>query len=157
MNETDPLPETEIGAATKGGNFVLYTRAAARRNAAPDAPVLVVEDDEATRRLLERVLTLEGFPVRTAAHSGEFAEALRTPPMPRLVLLDFELPGVNGLRLLALLRQQPLTRAIPVMMVTGHTESQHIQQAMALGADGYLSKPLSVATLRAAVARILSR
>src|SRR5262245_19568233 len=125
MDAGELLPHAEVGVASAGGNFVLYTRSAVRRGgAAPDAPVLVVEDDEGTRRLFERVLTLQGFEVRTAADSGEFAAALRVPPLPRLILLDLELPRVDGFRLLALLRQQALTRSIPVVMVTGHTESK---------------------------------
>ena len=150
------LPETEIGAGVAGGNFVFYTRGAARpAPASPDSPVLVVEDDADTRRLLERVVKLERLPVRTASDSREFAQLIRTPPLPRLVLLDLELPRVNGFKILSLIRQQPQTSAIPVVMVTGHTDNKHILQAMALGADGYLSKPVTVATLRAALVRLL--
>jgi CheY-like chemotaxis protein len=153
-------PDTEIGAsrAANGGNFISYARAAAPRPAvSPDAPVMVVEDDEDTRRLLERVLKLQGLPVRTAADSRELLLALRKPPLPRLMLLDVELPRVNGFKILALLRQQPQTADLPVVMVTAHAETKHILQAMSLGADGYLSKPVKVATLRAMVARILAR
>ena len=152
------LPDTEIGAGVPGGNYVFLTRnATPRAPASPDSPVLVVEDDADTRRLLERVVKLENLPVRAASDSREFALAIRQPPLPRLVLLDLELPRVNGFKILQLLRQQPQTSAVPVVMVTAHTETKHILQAMALGADGYLSKPVTVATLRAALARLLPR
>jgi CheY-like chemotaxis protein len=73
------------------------------------------------------------------------------------MLLDVELPRVSGFKILALLRQQPQTADLPVVMVTAHAETKHILQAMSLGADGYLSKPVKVATLRAMVGRILAR
>ena len=151
-------PETEIGSAPlANGRFIAYVRAAAPRNAPHDAPVIVVEDDEDTRRLLERVLKIASLPVRTAADSREFMHWFRTPPLPRLVMLDIELPRVNGFKILQLIRQQPQTADIPVVMVSAHAEPKHIQQAMTLGADGYLSKPVKVATLREMLAKVLHR
>jgi CheY-like chemotaxis protein len=153
--ETALGPDTEIGAAAGSGNYIFYARAAkARARPAADAPVLVVEDDEIVRGLLERVFKLEGLPVRAAGDSREFSQHLRKPPLPRLVVLDLELPRVSGFRILELVRQQPQTAQIPVVMLSGHAESKHILQAMSLGADGYLSKPVKVATLRAMLARV---
>jgi CheY-like chemotaxis protein len=149
-------PDTEIGVTAGGGNFIFYTRAAARRaSASREAPVIVVEDDQVVRGLLERVFKLEGLPVRAAADSREFAQHLRKPPLPRLIVLDLELPGVNGFRILQLIRQQAQTAEIPVVMLSGHAETKHILQAMSLGADGYLSKPVRVATLRAMLAKLV--
>ena len=70
-------------------------------------------------------------------------------------MLDLELPGVNGFRILQLIRQQAQTAEIPVVMLSGHAETKHILQAMSLGADGYLSKPVRVATLRAMLAKLV--
>jgi CheY-like chemotaxis protein len=151
-------PETEIGSArVANGSFIAYARAATPRDAHPEAPVIVVEDDEDTRRLLERVLRIASLPVRTAADSREFLQLLQKVRPPRLVLLDIELPRVNGFKILQLLRQQPQTAAVPVVMVSGHAEPKHIQQAMSLGAEGYLSKPVKVSTLREMLAKVLHR
>src|SRR5262245_6873321 len=92
-------PATDIGAPRpgKGDNLIAYARGGVPRPAAaPDAPVLVVEDDEDVRRLLEKVLTQQGYPVRTAADGQQFVQAIRQRPMPCLVLLDVELPRLNG-------------------------------------------------------------
>src|SRR5262245_26010390 len=147
-------PHGMIGTG-KNGNFIAYARSPQQPAAQSDAPVVVVEDDEITRRLLERVLTLQGFAVRTAADGQEFAQVLRQRPLPRLVVLDVELPKVSGFRLLTLLRQHPQTSAIPVVMLTGRTDNKDLMQGLSLGADAYLSKPVSVESLRQSIERVL--
>jgi CheY-like chemotaxis protein len=149
--------EPRIGEYAAGkGNLVTYIRlGGVRTPAAADAPVLIVDDDEDTRRLMERAMVLHGLPVRTAADSKEVAQAMRKPPPPRLILLDIDLPGTNGFRIMQLLRQNPQTATIPIVLVTSHSEPSDVIQGLSLGADGYLSKPLSIATLRAAVAKVL--
>lgn len=153
-------PDTEIGCRKPGtrGNFIAYARYDATRSpAAAQAPVLVVEDDEDTRRLLERILAREGYLVRTAADSAEFLQAIRKPPLPRLILLDVELPRISGFKILALLRQHPQTSVIPVVMVTARSENKDVLHAMSLGADGYLSKPVTLEMLRATIEKVLPR
>jgi CheY-like chemotaxis protein len=153
-------PDAEIGSLRDGqaGNFICYTRAgAAAVQVGADAPIIVVEDDEVTRRVLERALTLSGYPVRVAADSREFLQLMKKPPLPRLILLDVELPQVNGFKILSLLRGHPQTSAIPMVMLTGRSENQDLLHALSLGADGYLSKPVTLATLRATIDRLLRR
>ena len=155
-----PNPDTQIGALRpgKGANFIAYARYDANRSpASAHAPILVVEDEDDTRRLLERVLVREGYLVRSAADSAEFLQAIRTPPLPRLILLDVELPRISGFKLLALLRQHPQTSVIPVVMVTARSENKDLLQAMSLGADGYLSKPVTLEMLRATLEKVLPR
>jgi CheY-like chemotaxis protein len=154
-----PAPKIPAQAAigrSSDGNFIAFARGGARRSlrSAADAPIVVVEDDPDTRRLLERVLTLHGFPVRTAADIDEFKQVMR-PPLPRLVLLDIELPRVNGLRILSALRQHPQTAALPVVMVTARSGNKDLAQALSLGADGYVTKPLTVAVLRSVIDKVL--
>src|SRR5881394_1153099 len=136
-----------IGSLGPGhvGNFVCFLAASARRvTATADAPVTVVEDDETTRRVLQRALAAQGYPARVSANGREFLQTLRKPPLPRLVLLDVELPEVNGFKLLTLLRQHPQTADIPVVMLTGRSESKDLLHGLSLGADGYLSKPVKL-------------
>ena len=159
-NAADDTMRPEVGAQRpgKGANHIVYARGGVqRRPAAPDAPILVVEDDEDTRRLLERILTVEGYPVRTAADSPTFIQALRCAPLPRLILLDVELPKISGFRLLGLLRNEPQTSDIPIVMVTARSENKDLLQGLASGADGYLSKPVSVDALRAIIAKVLQQ
>jgi len=159
LPEPAVLPESEIGASRPelGGNCIFYVRAGVSRPAAPDVPILVVEDDPDTRRLLEKVLTLQGFAVRGAADSREFQQAIRRPPLPQLILLDVELPRISGFKLLTALRQHPQTSAIPIVMVTARTQNKDLLYGLSLGADGYLSKPFTVEALRSMIDRVLPR
>lgn len=133
---------------------VLRRRAKGVQTAA-QALVLLVEDDEDMRRLMHRVLDRMGIAVRTAGESNAFQAALRKPPLPRLILLDVELPGVNGFKLLTALRRHPKTRDIPVLLVTSRSEDRDLFYGLTLGADGYLSKPFDIESLRAMVAKLL--
>ena len=149
--------DTRIGVVDEAGGLITYIRFGVERAAvAADAPVLIVDDDEDTRRLLERAMVLHGLPVRTAADGRELAQAIRKPPMPRLILLDVDMPGTDGFRILQLLRQNRHTAALPIIMVTSRSAGPDIVQGLSLGADGYLSKPVSLNTLRAAVAKVLT-
>ena len=152
--------DAEIGRLREGhaGNFICYARAGAvARPATADAPIVVVEDDATTRQLLGKALVSLGYPVRGAADGAQFQQLLRKPPLPRLILLDVELPQVNGFKILAVLRQHPQTSAIPLVMLTARSENKDLLHALSLGADGYLSKPVSVAALRAVIDRLLRR
>lgn len=138
------------------GNSIQVLRRRTRgAPAAAHAPVLVVEDDEDMGRLIHRVLDRQGLVVRLAAESNAFQAALRQPPLPRLILLDVELPGASGFKLLTALRRHPQTRDIPILLVTSRAEDKDLFQALALGADGYLSKPFSIDALRAMVCELL--
>jgi CheY-like chemotaxis protein len=154
-----PRPEFEIGALRPGhaGNLICYARSGVASMAASGAPIVVVDDDESMRRLLEKVLGALGYPVRSAADGQEFMQLMRKPPMPRLILLDVELPKVNGFKILTALRQHPQTANLPLVMLTARSESKDLLHALSLGADGYLSKPVSVATLRATIERLAGR
>ena len=69
--------------------------------------------------------------------------------------LDVELPQVSGFKILSVLRHHPQTSAIPLVMLTARTEQKDLLQALSLGADAYLSKPVTVAALRSMVDRML--
>lgn len=158
LGEHAPDPQSEIGGRRTdiAGNFIYYVRSGAPRAAASaDAPILIVEDDEDTRHLLDKVLRLQGFPVRAAADSREFQQELRKPPLPCLILLDVELPRVSGFKLLTVLRQHPQTSGIPVVLVTARSANKDLLYGLSLGADGYLSKPFTVESLCSLVQKVL--
>jgi len=157
-NET-PRTEAEIGKLRRehAGNFICYARGGGGRDAAPDAPIVLVDDDVPTRLLLEKVLQALGYPARSAGDSQELVQLMRQPPLPRLILIDVELPHVNGFKILTALRKHPQTGAIPLVMLTGRSEPKDLLHALSLGADGYLSKPVSVTSLRTTLDRLLKK
>jgi len=151
-------PRREPPIAARSANLVCYANARPGPSRAdPDAPVLVLEDHEGSRRLLEKAIALYGLPVRAAADVREFAKALRQPPLPRLILLDVGLPQANGFQILTHLRLHAQTSAIPVVMVTAKSGNSDVIRALSLGADGYLSKPIVVSALRSVLDTVLQR
>ena len=157
--EVPPRAEAEIGKLGAGhaGNLIRYARAGVTGRPDAEAPVMIVEDDETTRRLMEKALTSHGYIVRGAADGPQFLQLIRRPPLPRLILLDVELPQVSGFKILTVLRQHPQTSAIPLVMLTARSENKDLLHALSLGADAYLSKPITVAALRSMVDRLLRR
>jgi CheY-like chemotaxis protein len=154
-----PAPRAPAAAAPatrRGSDIVCYARAAGGSEIIPeDAPVLVVEDHEGTRRLMEKMMELLKFPVRLAADNREFARELRQPPLPRLVLLDVGLPRVDGFQILSHLRAHPQTKSIPVVMVTGRSGRKDVIRGLMLGADGYVAKPVSLNAMRSVIETVL--
>jgi len=141
--------------ARPGAAIQMLRRKSRGVQAAAQSPVLVVEDDDDMRRLIHRVLERMGLAVRSAAEASTFQAALRQPPLPQLILLDVELPGISGFKLLTALRRHPKTKDVPVLLVTSRAEDKDLMCGLTLGADGYLSKPFSPDELRAMVSGLL--
>jgi two-component system, cell cycle response regulator DivK len=118
--------------------------------------ILVVEDHEKNRKLVRDVLTFKGYRV-LEAETGEDGIRLACEHLPRLVLMDIQLPGMDGIEALRRLRADEITRAIPVIAVTASAMDRDRQKIMAAGFDGYQSKPLDVKEFMAAVEAMLAR
>ena len=118
------------------------------------APVIhVVDDDASLRQALERVLTEEGYSVRTYASAGDFL--LAAPHAPGCIVLDLNMPGPDGLEL-----QDGLARAgsaLPVIFLTGHGDVTHSVRAMKAGAIDFLQKPVESEILLTAIGAALER
>jgi DNA-binding response OmpR family regulator len=108
--------------------------------------VLIVDDDPNVVEVIAANLEAEGYQVETAVDGGDAWERLIAEP-PDLVVLDWMLPGRNGLDLLADLRRHPQTRHIPVVLLTAKARDEEIWAGWQAGADYYLTKPFKVEQL----------
>jgi CheY-like chemotaxis protein len=108
-----------------------------------DRQVLVVEDNEKNMKLFRDVLQAKGYTTLEAT-SGEDAVALAQTEEPSLVLMDVQLPGIDGIEALGRLRRDERTAAIPVLALTAQAMSGDRERFLAAGFDGYLSKPVDV-------------
>ena len=107
----------------------------------PGEPILVVDDNPMNLKLTRILLTGEGYQVRVARDSREALEALETFH-PRLILMDLQLPGVDGLQLTRQLKSDPATRDVPILALTACAMRGDEQRAYQAGCDGYISKPI---------------
>jgi CheY-like chemotaxis protein len=118
--------------------------------------ILVIEDNEKNRKLVRDVLTFKGYSI-VEADNGEDGVRLAGERLPKLILMDIQLPGIDGIEALRRIRANETTRAIPIIAVTASAMDRDRQQIMAAGFDGYQSKPLNVKEFMAAVEAILAR
>src|SRR5213595_3873129 len=114
--------------------------------------ILVADDDAAVRLLCRTVLTTEGFEVLEAT-DGLTCIAEARAHQPDLVLLDWMMPGVDGVDTLRAIKGASATREIPVVMLTALDSTAQINLATQSGADGYVTKPFEVADLLSLVRR----
>jgi CheY-like chemotaxis protein len=112
--------------------------------------VLVVDDNEALRENLAEALQLEGYTVAVAPNGEAALARLGQDPLPRVVLLDFMLPGMSGADLLSRIRGEPRLAGVRVVMTTGSTGIRSLASA----ADAILVKPFGVRDLLAALKRV---
>jgi two-component system cell cycle response regulator DivK len=108
--------------------------------------VLIVEDNEKNTKLFRDVLHATGYRTLEAA-TGEDAIALAVTNEPALVLMDVQLPGIDGVETLARLRADQRTASIPVLALTAQAMDGDRERFLAAGFDGYLSKPVDIAEL----------
>jgi CheY-like chemotaxis protein len=118
--------------------------------------ILIVEDNERNRKLVRDVLQVKGYQT-VESETAEEGLRLARERHPALVLMDIQLPGMDGMAALGHLRADPQTRAIPVMAVTASAMTHNRQQIMAAGFDAYQSKPINVKGFLEAVRELLDR
>lgn len=116
--------------------------------------VLIADDDVKSRKLLADVLQAEGHATLTA-ENGERAIAMVRSVKPALILMDVQMPALDGLAAVKALKVDRATRRIPVLAVTALAMRDDRKRMLAAGFDGYLSKPISIKELRAEVRRYL--
>ena len=116
--------------------------------------ILIVEDDEKSRKLVRDVLTVKGYTI-VEAETGEEGVRLARERRPSLILMDIRLPGINGIEALRQLRAEPTTRGVPVLAMTAAVMPEHRQTVTDAGFDAFQSKPISVKAFVAAVEQLL--
>jgi phosphoserine phosphatase RsbU/P len=117
-----------------------------------DGQILIVDDDSVTRRLLARTLHSAGYECTEAASGDEALAAVRGE-QPSLLLLDFEMPGLNGAEVLKKLRDDndPDVANVPAIMLTGHSGEASEVLCLEAGANDFVTKPINTAVLRARI------
>ncbi|MGE5307076.1 MAG: response regulator [Alphaproteobacteria bacterium] len=116
--------------------------------------ILIIEDNDKNRKLVRDVLQVKGY----ATIESETAEAgleLAAEHSPALILMDIQLPGMDGITAMKQLKADPKTRRIPVIAITASAMTHNRQTMLAEGFDGYQTKPISLKGFLAEVQRVL--
>lgn len=117
--------------------------------------ILLVEDNPVNRRLAEFLLRSQGYQVRAATTAQEAFESLKAE-RPDLILMDVQLPGMNGLDATKKIKEEPETCDIPVIAVTSYAMKGDREKALAAGCAGYITKPIDKDTFVQEIATVLS-
>jgi two-component system, cell cycle response regulator DivK len=144
----------EASSDTVGSTHAFLSSAAPCRGAswAPDmAKILIIEDNPTNMSLTVFLLESAGHSVLTAA-DAEAGLTLARSELPNLILMDIQLPGMDGLEATALLKKDELTRTIPVIALTALAMKGDEERIRAAGCDGYIAKPMRYQELRATIA-----
>ena len=116
--------------------------------------VLIIEDNEKNRKLVRDVLQVKGYETVETETAEEGLE-LAMEKLPALVLMDIQLPGIDGITALKQIRAEPKTKNIKVIAITASAMTHNRQTMLAEGFDGYQTKPISLKDFLAEVKRVL--
>src|SRR5688572_8591008 len=119
-------------------------------------PVLVVDDNSQNLKLVRVLLRTEGYEVRTAVDAEEALGELEAF-MPRLILMDLQLPGMDGLELTRRLKADPARQNIAIIAITAYAMKGDEEKARAAGCDDYVAKPIDIEVLPRMVRQHLDR
>lgn len=108
---------------------------------------LVIDDSRAVRLLVGNILREQGFDVVAAGHGQEGLESLKENPEIRLVLVDWNMPVMDGLEFIQAVRKVRAWDEVQLVMVTTETESEQVERAMTAGANEYVMKPFTAEVL----------
>jgi chemosensory pili system protein ChpA (sensor histidine kinase/response regulator) len=144
--------------------LVQHARLVSERAAAPAAPpapaapaaavVMVVDDSLTMRKITSRLLEREGYQVLTAKDGLDALEQMKDA-LPAVMLVDIEMPRMDGFDLTRILRGDPRTRDVPIIMISSRTAQKHRSQAAELGVNVFLGKPYPEAELLQHIANYL--
>jgi CheY-like chemotaxis protein len=120
----------------------------------PGKKILIVEDNLVNLELTQDLLELSGYRVLAATLAEDGIEIAKSE-IPDLILMDIGLPGINGFDAIKLLKQEPATRDIPVVVLTADAMPEDRQKTLECGAAGYISKPINTRQFASQVADYL--
>jgi len=121
----------------------------------PGERILVVDDNATNLKLVRIVLQEEGYTVDAAASAKAALDSVRAA-RPQLILMDLQLPGMDGFALTRLLRQDPTLDDTPILALTAFAMKGDEDRARSAGCDGYLTKPFELESLAAAIRELLA-
>ena len=147
----DGSPATSVPETGSSGP---ERREKSRLNARPSTRMLVIDDSATIVALLARMLRQNGYTVLEAEDAETGLEIARTQA-PELIFLDIVLPGMDGFAALRQLRRDPLTRDVPVIMISGNEQATEQFYVHRIGADDFMKKPFARAEVFARVERLL--
>jgi CheY-like chemotaxis protein len=119
-------------------------------------PILIVDDNPQNLKLAKVILAAEGYEVKTAIDAEDALKILESFT-PRLILMDLQLPRMDGLELTRRLKADPARREIIIIALTAYAMKGDDEKAFAAGCDGYISKPIDIDALPRVVAESLAR
>ena len=117
--------------------------------------ILIIEDNEKNRKLARDVLQVKGYKT-IESETAEDGLDLARSESPALILMDIQLPGMDGITALKQLRADPVTRSIPTIAITASAMTHNRQTMLAEGFDGYQTKPISLKDFLGEVERVLA-
>ena len=120
----------------------------------PGELILIVEDNEKNLKLVRDLLQVSGYQT-LESETAEDGIIVARESQPALILMDIQLPGMNGIEALKILRADPITQKIPVIAVTASVMTQDSQDIMAAGFNGYQRKPIEIKGFLDEVRRLL--
>lgn len=118
-------------------------------------PILVVDDNDVSLELVRDLLEDQGYRVRVAIDAND-AIAVLHDFRPRLILMDIQLPGMDGLTLTRMLKANPSMRDIRIVGLTGYAMAGDEERILAAGCDGYMAKPIDTRRLPGVISSMLS-
>lgn len=121
------------------------------------ATVWCVDDDEEMSRAVSLMLKLLNFNTRTFRNAKSAARTLLAGERPTLMILDINMPQVSGIELLTFIRQRREWDNLPIIMLSSEATDEQIDQAIAIGADSYITKPVMIDELEQAIKQALKK
>jgi CheY-like chemotaxis protein len=118
--------------------------------------ILIVDDNPVNLKLVQVLLSAQGYDVRSAGDAEEALAVLRELT-PRLILMDIQLPGMDGLELTRLLRADPAMRGVVILGLTAYAMKGDQERVLAAGCDGYIAKPIDTRKFPQLVAGYLAK
>jgi two-component system, cell cycle response regulator DivK len=120
----------------------------------PGEPILIVDDNAVNLKLVKVLLVKEGYQVQTATDAEEALKSIEASK-PRLILMDIQLPGMDGLELTRKLKAAPETKDIVVVALTAYAMKGDEEKARAAGCGGYITKPIDTQALPVMILKYL--